>query len=85
MGILVFIIFGGLAGWLASMITGDNGRMGIITNIIVGVIGAFIGGFVANMLGGEGITGFNLYSFLLALGGAIVLLWFVGLFSHPKE
>jgi uncharacterized membrane protein YeaQ/YmgE (transglycosylase-associated protein family) len=85
MGILVFIIFGGLVGWLASMITGDNGRMGIITNIIVGIIGAFIGGFVANTLGGAGIIGFNLYSFLLALGGAVVLLWFVGLFSHPKE
>ncbi len=85
MGILVFIIFGGIVGWIASMITGDNGRLGVIGNIIVGVIGAFIGGFIANGLGGSGITGFNLYSFLVAIGGAIVLLWFVGLFGHPKE
>ena len=85
MGILIFIIFGGIVGWIASMITGDNGRMGVIGNIIVGVIGAFIGGFVVSGLGGSGVTGFNLYSFLVAIGGAIVLLWFVGLFGHPKE
>jgi uncharacterized membrane protein YeaQ/YmgE (transglycosylase-associated protein family) len=85
MGILGYIILGGLAGWIASMITGDNGRLGVIGNIIVGVIGAFIGGFIANGLGGSGVTGFNLYSFLVAIGGAIVLLWFVGLFGHPKE
>ncbi len=85
MGILVFVIFGGIAGWIASMITGKNDSMGIIANIVVGIIGAFIGGFIANTLGGEGITGFNLYSFLLAVGGAVILLWIVGLFSHPKE
>ncbi|MEX2014896.1 MAG: GlsB/YeaQ/YmgE family stress response membrane protein [Candidatus Saccharimonadales bacterium] len=85
MGIIALIILGGLAGWVASMITGKNDSMGIIANIVVGVVGAFIGGVVANALGGEGINGFNLYSFLLAIGGAIVLLWFVGLFSHPKE
>lgn len=85
MGILGYIILGGLAGWVASMLTGDNGRLGIIGNIIVGVIGAFIGGFIATALGGNGVTGFNIYSFLVAIGGAIVLLWFVGLFGHPKE
>lgn len=86
MGILIFIIFGGIAGWIASMITGKNDSMGILANIAIGIIGAFIGGFIANTLGGEGITGFNLYSFLLAVGGAVLLLWIVGLFSsHPKE
>ena len=85
MSILVFIIFGGIVGWIASMVTGDNGRMGIVGNIIVGVIGAFIGGFIANAVGGSGVSGFNIYSFLVAIGGAIILLWFVGLFGHPKE
>ncbi len=85
MGILGYIILGGLAGWIASMITGDNGRLGLIGNIIVGVIGAFIGGFIASAVGGGKVTGFNLYSFLIAVGGAVVLLWFVGLFGHPKE
>ena len=85
MSILIFIIFGGIVGWIASMVTGDNGRMGILGNIVVGVIGAFIGGFIAGAVGGSGVTGFNIYSFLVAIGGAIVLLWFVGLFSHPKE
>jgi uncharacterized membrane protein YeaQ/YmgE (transglycosylase-associated protein family) len=85
MNILIFIIFGGIAGWIASMITGDNGRMGLLGNIVVGVIGAFIGGFIASAVGGSGVSGFNIYSFLVAIGGAIILLWFVGLFGHPKE
>ena len=85
MNILIFIIFGGIVGWIASMITGDNGRLGVIGNIIVGVIGAFIGGFIADAIGGDKVSGFNLYSFLIAIGGAVILLWFVGLFGHPKE
>ncbi len=85
MGIIGYIIFGGLVGWIASMITGDNDRLGIIGNIVVGILGAFIGGFAADALGGNGVSGFNLYSFLIAIGGAVVLLWFVGLFRHPKE
>jgi uncharacterized membrane protein YeaQ/YmgE (transglycosylase-associated protein family) len=85
MNILIFIIFGGIVGWLASIITGNNASMGIIANIIVGIVGAFIGGFVATVLGGSGVTGFNIYSFLIAIGGAIVLLWFVSLFRHPRE
>ena len=85
MGIIGFIILGGLAGWVASMITGDNGRIGIVGNIIVGIIGAIIGGLIASALGGEGVSGFNIYSFLVAIGGSVVLLWFVGLFGHPKE
>lgn len=85
MNIIVFIIFGGIVGWIASMVTGDNGRMGILGNIVVGIIGAFIGGLIASAVGGAGVTGFNIYSFLVAVGGAVILLWFVGLFSHPKE
>ncbi len=78
MGLLSFIIFGGLAGWVASMIAGNNAEQGIVGNIIFGMVGAFVGGFIANVIGGTGITGFNLYSFLVAVGGATLTLFVVG-------
>lgn len=79
MGILSWIVLGALAGWLASVITGRNDQMGCLTNIVIGIIGAFIGGFIMTQLGGSDITGFNLYSFLVATGGAVVLLVLLGL------
>ncbi|MCB0210488.1 MAG: GlsB/YeaQ/YmgE family stress response membrane protein [Anaerolineae bacterium] len=78
MGILAWIIFGALAGWIASIITGRNNQMGCITNIIVGVIGAFLGGFIMSFIGGSGVNGFNLYSFFVAVLGAVVLLAILG-------
>lgn len=75
MGIILYIIFGGLVGWIASMIAGTNAQQGVLGNVIVGILGAFLGGIVANALGGSGVTGFNLGSFLVALAGAIVLLF----------
>lgn len=73
MNILVWVIFGALAGWLAEMITKSS--MGLMGNIVLGIVGAFIGGFLANLLGGTGITGFNLYSILIAVLGASVLIF----------
>lgn len=74
LSILTWIIIGGLAGWIASKIMGTDKSMGIFANIVVGVIGAFIGGFVFSLFGGAGFTGFNIYSFLVALVGAVILL-----------
>lgn len=74
MNILIWIIFGGLAGWIASMIAGTNAEQGVVANIIVGIIGAMIGGFIMQKLGGEGVTGFNLASFFVAILGAVILL-----------
>jgi uncharacterized membrane protein YeaQ/YmgE (transglycosylase-associated protein family) len=74
MGILAWIILGGLAGWVASMIMKTNAEQGIFLNIVVGIIGAVIGGFIVSLLGGEGVNGFNFYSFLVSLLGAIVLI-----------
>ncbi|MEZ4521227.1 MAG: GlsB/YeaQ/YmgE family stress response membrane protein [Thermomicrobiales bacterium] len=74
MGILAWILLGALAGWLASIITGSNERMGCFANIAVGIIGAFIGGAIVSALGGAGITGFNLWSLLVAVLGSIILL-----------
>jgi len=75
MGIIIFIIFGALVGWVASMIAGTNDSQGAIGNIVVGILGSFLGGFIVNLVGGHGVNGFNLYSFLVALLGAVVLLF----------
>jgi len=80
---LVFwIVLGALAGWIASMITGRDAQMGAGANIVVGIIGALLGGFIMNALGGAGVSGFNLYSVLVAIGGAIVLLLIVSAFRR---
>lgn len=72
MGLLLWIIFGALVGWVASKVMGEGG--GLIWDIAVGIIGAVIGGFVMNLLGEGGAGGFNLYSFLVALLGACILI-----------
>ncbi|HEX2994922.1 MAG TPA: GlsB/YeaQ/YmgE family stress response membrane protein [Anaerolineales bacterium] len=77
--LLIWILFGALAGWVASMIMGRDAQMGALANIVVGIIGALIGGFLMNAVGAPGVTGFNLYSILVAIGGAVVLLFIVGL------
>lgn len=75
MGILLWIIFGALVGWVASKIMHTDADQGAIANIIVGIIGAVIGGGIMSLVGGTGVTGFNIYSFLVALLGAVVLIW----------
>jgi uncharacterized membrane protein YeaQ/YmgE (transglycosylase-associated protein family) len=85
MGLLSWIILGGLAGWLASKVTGKDESMGIIANVIVGVVGAFLGGWLWQMLGGEtdaSLAEFDLASFLVAFGGAVLLLWVVKMFKR---
>ena len=84
MNILVWIIFGALAGWIASMIMNKNKQMGAIANIVVGVIGAFIGGYIMDFFGADGITGFNLQSLIVAVVGAVVLLYVIGLISGRR-
>ncbi len=79
MNIILWIIFGALAGWIASIIMGRNKQMGAIANIVVGIIGAFIGGWLFNLFGAQGVTGFNLPSLLVAIVGAVVLLFVIGL------
>jgi uncharacterized membrane protein YeaQ/YmgE (transglycosylase-associated protein family) len=75
MNFLLWIILGGLAGWVASMIMKTNAQQGMFMDIIVGIIGAVLGGWLmTNVLGQEGVTGFNIYSFLVALLGAVVLI-----------
>lgn len=82
MGILGWIVLGAIAGWLASMIAGNNEQQGLLGNIGIGIVGGLIGGFIISVLGGEGITGFNLWSLLVAVAGATLLLLILGRFKH---
>lgn len=75
MGIILWIIFGALVGWIASMIMKSD--QGILMDIIVGIIGAVLGGWIMSYFGQTGVTGFNIWSFIVALIGAIILIWIV--------
>jgi uncharacterized membrane protein YeaQ/YmgE (transglycosylase-associated protein family) len=73
--ILVWIIIGAIAGWLASIVMRTNRSQGLLADIVVGIIGGLIGGFVLNALGvGGAVTGLNLGSVLTAFIGAVILL-----------
>jgi uncharacterized membrane protein YeaQ/YmgE (transglycosylase-associated protein family) len=80
LGIIAWIIVGGLAGWIASMIMKTDERMGCFLNVIVGVVGAFLAGFLIQIVTGEGFDfGFDLVSLIVAIGGAVLLLFLWGL------
>lgn len=78
------IIIGGLAGWVASMIMKTDASMGLLANIVVGVVGAVIGNLLLPVFGLSQATGFSVYSFIVALIGAIVLLFVVQLFRGRR-
>lgn len=82
MNIILWIVFGALAGWIASLIMGADESMGAIANIIVGILGALLGGFIFGLFGAEGVTGFNVWSLIVAVLGAVALLWVVRLFRR---
>jgi len=80
LGIISWIIFGALAGWVASMIAGTNRSQGWLENIIVGIIGAFLGGFLFGLLTGQSTYfAWNIGSFVVAVIGAVVLLFILRL------
>ncbi len=85
MNIIGWIILGGLAGWVASKIMGNDAQQGLLGNIVVGIIGALIGGFIVEMFGGAGVTGFNIWSFAVALLGSVIALWVVKMFKGGSK
>jgi uncharacterized membrane protein YeaQ/YmgE (transglycosylase-associated protein family) len=75
MGILVWIVLGLVAGALAKLIMPGDDPGGIIVTIIIGIVGALVGGFISSVIGFGSVTGFNLPSIVIAVGGAILLLF----------
>jgi len=84
MGLLSFLIVGLIAGFLAKYVVPGDGPGGIIGDLIIGCIGAFIGGWLFNEFGHMDATGLNLYSILVAFVGAVVLLFILRLFSGRR-
>lgn len=80
MGLNIFswVIFGALAGWVASLIAGSSSRQGCLMDIVVGVVGAFVGGFLVNLLGMDISVGWSPIGFAVAVGGAVLLLVLTG-------
>jgi uncharacterized membrane protein YeaQ/YmgE (transglycosylase-associated protein family) len=74
MSIIGWIILGLIAGFIASKIVNKMGQ-GFLLDAVLGIVGAIVGGFIFDALGGIGITGFNLYSMIVATIGAIIVLW----------
>lgn len=81
---LGWILIGGLAGWAASKVMKRSDSMGLLLNIVVGVVGGLIGGFVLNLLGFNVEQGGWIFSFLTALGGACILLWLMSLINTKQ-
>lgn len=85
MGILAWIVFGLIAGALAKLISPGPDPGGIIVTILIGVLGAVVGGFLGSMLLGVEVTGFNLSSFLIAIAGALLLLAIYRMSTRPAR
>lgn len=74
MSFLVYIVFGGIVGWVASLIMKTDSQQGILLNIIVGVIGAVLGSWLVGFFGIAGVSNFDIPSFLVALLGSVILI-----------
>ena len=75
MSIILFLVLGGIAGWVASLVMETDESQGVVANIVIGIVGAFAGGMLFNIFGGAGVTGFNFYSLLVAVIGSVALIW----------
>jgi uncharacterized membrane protein YeaQ/YmgE (transglycosylase-associated protein family) len=85
MGILGWILLGGLAGWIAKNVTGVGVNKGCLFNILIGVIGSVVGGLIFSYFGKSSVTGFNIWSLFVATAGAVVFLWIASLFTGKKH
>jgi uncharacterized membrane protein YeaQ/YmgE (transglycosylase-associated protein family) len=83
MNIILWIVFGALVGWIASMIMRTDAEQGAVLNVVVGIIGAVLGGWIMSLFGEPGVSGFNLYSFVVALVGAVALIAIVKAVRGP--
>lgn len=87
MGIIIWLVMGGLVGWIASIIMGTDGRQGIVLNVIVGIVGAMIGGWLIGPLLGAGSIndGISIMSVIVSLIGAVLLLGILSLFQRSAK
>jgi uncharacterized membrane protein YeaQ/YmgE (transglycosylase-associated protein family) len=84
MYLILWIIFGGFIGWLASLITRNNKRMGLILNIIVGLIGSFLGGVIANFFQLGRFDTFSIWGMAFSLLGAVLFLMLINFLRRKR-
>lgn len=86
MGLIIWLIVGGIVGWLASLVMKTDGSQGILLNVVVGIVGAFLGGWLISPLVGVGTIndGISIGSVVVSLVGAIILLAIVNLFRRGR-
>lgn len=84
MGLFALIVVGGLAGWVASILMKTDASMGIVANIVIGVIGALLATLVFGIFGGSGYTGFNVWSFVVAVIGSVALIALLKAFNDTN-
>jgi uncharacterized membrane protein YeaQ/YmgE (transglycosylase-associated protein family) len=86
MGIIIWLVVGGIIGWVASLIMKTDAQQGILLNVVVGIIGAFLGGWVVSPMVGVGTIneGISIGSILVSLVGAVILLAVVNLFRRGR-
>ena len=82
MGLLSWILVGGIAGWISTKILKPKKKKGCFTGIILGIVGAIVGGFAVSFFGGTEVTGFNPYSIFVATLGAVILIWIARQFGE---
>jgi uncharacterized membrane protein YeaQ/YmgE (transglycosylase-associated protein family) len=86
--IIAWIVLGAIAGWIAGLLVGGDGGLGVLGTIVLGIVGALVGGFLANALGfGSGREGgdiVNIQSIIVAIIGAVIVVWVVGLFRRRR-
>lgn len=85
LGFLGWIIIGGLAGWIGSKIQNRDAQMGIGLNILVGIIGGLLGGWLLSAFGVDVAGGGLFFSFLNCLLGAVILLWIINLVTSKRR
>ena len=79
MGFLLWLVFGGIVGWIASMITKNNEKMGVVANIVVGLVGSVIGGWIASLFGFGTFGVFHIGGMLISILGAVILLTIINM------
>ncbi|HYZ23032.1 MAG TPA: GlsB/YeaQ/YmgE family stress response membrane protein [Rhodopila sp.] len=84
MSIIAWIILGLIAGFIASKLVNNTGQ-GIVLDIVLGIVGAIVGGFIFSFFGAAGVTGFNVWSLIVAIVGSIVVLWIYHMIAGPRS
>lgn len=83
MSVIGWIILGLIAGWIGSKIVNQSGQ-GMLIDIVLGIVGAIVGGVIFSFFGASGVTGLNIYSLIVAVIGSIVVLWLYHQFAGRR-